>query len=122
VADKPADETSSRQLSFEQALVELEGIVRQLEEGEIGLAEGLARYETGVKLLRQCYHMLEQAQNRIELLNRVDAEGNAHCEQFDEGAISLEEKGPARARRRSRSSDSSSRPGPQQMDEPGSLF
>jgi exodeoxyribonuclease VII small subunit len=122
VADKSAEDSSPRQLNFEQALVELEGIVRQLEEGEIGLAEGLARYEIGVKLLRQCYQMLEQAQNRIELLNRVDPDGSAHCEQFDEGAISLEEKGPARSRRRSRSPDSSPRPRPDQIDEPGSLF
>ena len=45
---------------------------------ELGLGESLACYEEGVKLLKLCYNLLEQAERKIELLSGVDAEGNAH--------------------------------------------
>ena len=40
---------------FEQALAELEAILRELEDGTTNLEDSLARYERGVGLLRQCY-------------------------------------------------------------------
>ena len=100
-AKKPAEPTSEVP-TFEEALTRLESIVGDLEEGQIGLAEGLARYEQGVKLLKQCYQLLEAAERRIELLNRVDAAGQEECEPFDESESTLEEKAPKRGRRRSR--------------------
>ena len=36
----------------------LEAIVAALEEGQVPLAESLARYEEGIKLLKQCYQSL----------------------------------------------------------------
>ena len=117
-----SSKSSPAQPGFEEALLELEVIVQQLEEGSIGLAEGLARYEQGVKLLKQCYHMLEQAQNRIELLNRVDSDGNIQSEPFDEGALSLEQKAQARSRRRSRAPEAQPPSDSDAMDGPGRLF
>ena len=38
-------------LTFEQALAELDRIVRELEDGKTGLEDSLARYEQGVALL-----------------------------------------------------------------------
>jgi exodeoxyribonuclease VII small subunit len=108
--------------SFEEALAELEIIVQQLEEGQIPLAEGLARYEQGVKLLKQCYQLLEHAERRIELLNRVDHEGNAHSEPFDDGAISLEEKAQSRGRRRSRPAETNQQSSEDDIDGPRRLF
>ena len=64
------------QPSFEEALGRLEGIVNLLEEGDIGLNDALARYEEGVKLLRQSYGLLKDAERRIELLSGTDAQGN----------------------------------------------
>jgi exodeoxyribonuclease VII small subunit len=76
------------EVTFEAALSELEQIVRQLEEGNVGLSESLAHYEQGVKRLRDCYRLLEGAERRIELLERVDAEGQAITRRFlDEAAI-----------------------------------
>ena len=87
--------------SFEQALVQLEQIVRQLEDGEIGLAESLSHYEQGVKLLKQCYGLLERAERRIELVSGVDAEGKPIAQPFDdESTLALEEKSQSRVRRR----------------------
>ena len=88
--------------SFEEALAELEAIVHELEDGQTGLAESLARYEHGVRLLKQCYGLLERAERRIELLTGIDAEGNPLTEPFDDQAtMSLEEKAQARSKRRS---------------------
>ncbi len=88
--------------TFEEALAELETIVAELEEGQTPLADSLARYERGVRLLRECYQLLERAERRIELLNHVDSDGQAHSEPFDDQALSLDEKVSARSRRRSR--------------------
>jgi exodeoxyribonuclease VII small subunit len=109
-------------LSFEQALERLEAIVRELEEGRVGLSEGLAHYEEGVKLLRQCYQAIECAERRIELLSRVDSAGNEVCEPFDEGAASLEEKSRQRGRRRSRPAQTNPTPDEDEIDGPGRLF
>ncbi len=99
---KPKPQPGDReQPSFEEALAQLEGIVRHLEEGELGLDEALARYEDGVKLLRRCQQLLEQAERRIELLSGVDAEGNPISTPFEDPSLSLDEKAKQRSRRRS---------------------
>ena len=110
--------------TFEAALKQLDAIVQELEDGQIGLAQGLNRYEEGVKLLKQCYQLLEHAGRRIELLSRVDSEGRAHGEPFDEGALSLEEKAQARGRRRSSGKNPDSNPlhAQDEIDETGRLF
>ena len=114
--------------SFEQALAELERIMHDLEEGNLGLAEGLARYERGVTLLKQCYQLLEHAERRIEMLCGTDAEGNPVTQPFDAaGDASLEEKAKSRGRRRSaprasRASERSEDESAEDADEPGSLF
>jgi exodeoxyribonuclease VII small subunit len=87
--------------SFEEALGRLEDIVHELEEGDLGLAESLGQYETGIGLLKQCYGLLEGAERRIALLNGVDGEGNPTTQPFDDAAPSLEEKVQKRGRRRS---------------------
>ena len=88
-------------LSFEEALASLEQIVHDLEDGKLGLAESLSRYEQGVSLLKQCHQLLERAERRIELLTGVDAAGNPVTEVFDHQATptaSAEENSP-RARK-----------------------
>jgi exodeoxyribonuclease VII small subunit len=87
--------------SFEQSLEELEKIVAELESGKLGLSEALARYEQGVKHLKGCQELLEQAERRIELLSGFDADGNPITEPFDEAEMdSLEAKAAARGQRR----------------------
>jgi len=94
--------STAAQPKFEDCLRDLETILQELEEGQVGLQESLARYEQGVKLLRHCYGLLEQAERRIELCTGVDADGNPVVQPFDEQALSLEEKADARSRRRSK--------------------
>ena len=50
---------------FEHALAELERLVRELEDGQVGLEESLARYERGIGLLKHCYGLLQHAEQRI---------------------------------------------------------
>ncbi|MCE5303886.1 MAG: exodeoxyribonuclease VII small subunit [Planctomycetaceae bacterium] len=88
---------------FEQSLKRLDEIVRALEEGDLGLNESLARYEEGVKLLRQSYELLQRAERRIELLSGLDAEGNPVTEPFDDSAtFRAEQDGETTTSRRSR--------------------
>ncbi|HZZ70994.1 MAG TPA: exodeoxyribonuclease VII small subunit [Pirellulales bacterium] len=98
---------------FEAALTELEAILHDLEEGQIGLEGSLGRYEQGVRLLKYCYGLLERAERRIELCTGVDAAGNPIVQPFDEQAQTLEEKGAARSRRRSSpAAEKGARPAP----------
>jgi exodeoxyribonuclease VII small subunit len=68
---------------FETALSQLEEIVAALEHGEPDLAAALAKYETGVRLLSQCYALLERAERSVALLSGIDSEGNAATTPFD---------------------------------------
>ena len=54
--------------TFEQAMEKLEGIVERIESGRTGLAESIAEYEQGVKLIRQCRTILDAAEKKIQLL------------------------------------------------------
>lgn len=56
------------QVSFEDALKELEEIVAQLEAGELTLEQSLALYERGQTLATYSQKLLEMAQLRVEYL------------------------------------------------------
>ena len=53
-------------LSFEQALEELEGIVRQLEAGKFKLDDAIGAYERGAALKRHCETKLNEARAKVE--------------------------------------------------------
>jgi exodeoxyribonuclease VII small subunit len=72
--------------SFEQALAELEQILRDLEDGTTTLDESLARYERGVGLLRGCFAHLQAAEQKIVLLAGLDADGKPVLQPFDHAA------------------------------------
>jgi len=79
--DQPENEPS-----FEEALSQLERIVENLERGEPELTTALAKYEKGVKLLTQCYRLLDQAEHSVALLTGVDPQGNPVTAPFDASA------------------------------------
>jgi exodeoxyribonuclease VII small subunit len=79
-----SDTSTSEPLpTFEAALEQLQLIVHELEEGELGLETSLTRFETGVGLLRKCYQILEQSEQRIEVLTGADGKGNPLLTPFD---------------------------------------
>jgi exodeoxyribonuclease VII small subunit len=53
-------------MSFEDALSELEQIVKRLEEGKIRLDEAIASYERGAALKNHCETKLREAQAKVE--------------------------------------------------------
>jgi exodeoxyribonuclease VII small subunit len=100
-----ADQTTNRtesceDINFEHSLAELEAVVHDLEEGQLGLTEALARYEQGVKHLKHCYKLLEAAERKIELLTGIADDGTPLTQPFDESAPPLAESA---GRRRSKS-------------------
>jgi exodeoxyribonuclease VII small subunit len=56
-------------LSFEQALAELESIVKDLESGKSPLEESIAQYERGTTLKLHCEKKLREAQAKIEKIS-----------------------------------------------------
>jgi exodeoxyribonuclease VII small subunit len=86
------------ELNFEHSLAELEAIVHDLEEGQLGLSEALARYEQGVKHLKHCYQLLEAAERKIELLTSVAEDGTPCTEPLDEATEDLAESAGRRRR------------------------
>lgn len=88
---KSAKGSKQTDIGLEEAMEELQGIVGNLESGQEPLDESLANFERGMELLRVCHSQLEQAAQRIEIVTRVDAEGNFQTKEFD-GASTLERK------------------------------
>lgn len=66
-------------LSFEEALAELEKIVRNLEDGKTRLDESVAAYERGSALRRHCENRLREAQLTVEKIT-VAADGSLKTE------------------------------------------
>jgi exodeoxyribonuclease VII small subunit len=58
------------QLTFEAALAKLESIVESMESGDVPLAELLAKFEEGNKLLKLCESRLKDAEIKIEQLKK----------------------------------------------------
>jgi exodeoxyribonuclease VII small subunit len=116
-----ANAAEEAQPTFEESLERLEQIVRQLEQGRLGLSESLDVYGQGIQHLKQCYQTLESAERKIELLAGVDAQGNPVTQAFDDTELTLDEKAEARSDRRSRAA---SRAAPTAPDDeaPGRLF
>lgn len=61
------------QLSFEDALAQLEDIVRKLEGGQLRLQDAIASYERGAALRRHCESKLNEADARVQaIIQRAD--------------------------------------------------
>lgn len=64
----PAKHTDVKDMTFERALKELEGIVSRLERGDVELEESIAIYERGEVLRDHCDRLLKQAEAKVEKL------------------------------------------------------
>lgn len=70
------------EMSFEDALNELEGIVGRLERGDAPLEESIEIYQRGAKLKAHCEGKLKDAQMKVEKIV-LDGQGNAGTADFD---------------------------------------
>jgi len=83
--------------NFEEAVAQLEEIVRELEGGETGLEQSLAHYEEGIALLKRCFGQLRQAEQKILSLTGEEA-GVPALRPFEHTASVSEEKIASRDR------------------------
>jgi exodeoxyribonuclease VII small subunit len=56
--------------TYEEIFEKLEKLVRELESGELPLAEILKKFEDAVAALKKCYQILDSAQKKIEILTK----------------------------------------------------
>ena len=61
--------TPVEELTYEQALVELEEITRQLEGNQLALEDTLALFERGQVLIKRCGELLDQAELKVRKLS-----------------------------------------------------
>ena len=71
-------------LTFEQALQELEVLVRRLEEGRLPLEEALTAYEKGVALKSHCQAKLQAAKLKVDQI-MLKPNGDIDLKPFDDG-------------------------------------
>lgn len=61
--------TKTTEPSFEEALAELESLVERMEDGELSLEESIRTYERGIALGRSALKALDEAEQRVQILN-----------------------------------------------------
>ncbi|OIP82820.1 MAG: exodeoxyribonuclease VII small subunit [Rhodobacterales bacterium CG2_30_65_12] len=63
------------EMSFEEAMAELEAVVGQLERGDVALEQSIALYERGAKLKARCEVKLKEAEEKVAAIT-LDADGS----------------------------------------------
>ncbi len=63
-------ESKNKSISFEEALKKLEETVKALESGTVPLEESLKLYEEGVTLVKLCNTKLDEAQQKVMILQK----------------------------------------------------
>ncbi len=67
--------SAEAELPFEQSLQKLEAIVKSLEQGTLSLEDSLTSFQEGVALVKQCQTLLSQADQKVEMLIKANADG-----------------------------------------------
>jgi len=72
MATKGETKAQDAEPKFEEALAELEGVVRRLEQGELPLEDSLGAFERGMTLVKSLSKRLEEIERRVEVLLERD--------------------------------------------------
>lgn len=72
----------AKDMSFEDALAELETIVGDLEGGKAALDDSIKSFERGIALKKHCEKKLSDAQEKIEKIS-IGPDGNPTTEPFE---------------------------------------
>ncbi|MEM7072494.1 MAG: exodeoxyribonuclease VII small subunit [Pseudomonadota bacterium] len=78
-----SNDNAANDLNFEQAMAELEAIVRRLENGEESLEGAIASYERGAALHKRLAALLENARMRIAQIT-IDEDGQVLTTPFEQ--------------------------------------
>ena len=83
MAEQTADTNAGiEKMSFEDALAELEAIVRGLEEGKGNLEDAIGAYERGAALKRHCERKLNEAKAKVDKIS-IGPDGTAELESMN---------------------------------------
>lgn len=74
--------SSSKKVSFEAAMQELEALVARMEKGDRSLEDSLQDFERGVELTRLCQTALREAEQKVQKL--ATNNGQSTLAPFDE--------------------------------------
>ena len=66
--------TKKIEIDFEKALEQLEGLVEELESGDLSLENSLKSFEKGIKLARLCQEQLSKAELQVQKLIEENGE------------------------------------------------
>ncbi len=66
VSKKKAESGAPDDMSFEDALGEVEAIIDRIESGKVGLEQSISEYERGAKLIKHCREVLQRAELRVQ--------------------------------------------------------
>ena len=91
MAKSDASSESTPELPFEQAIEELEDIVREMESDRLPLDQLVEKYERGHRLLKTCQARIDEAEQRIERITTAVGSGEPGLEPFDPGAAESED-------------------------------
>jgi len=69
-------DTPVSEMSFEQAMAELEKVVGQLERGDVALEESIELYQRGAELKKLCEAKLKDAEEKVAAIT-LDGDGKA---------------------------------------------
>lgn len=72
----------SKNTSFEDAIGQLEMLVKQMEAGQLPLAESLQAYESGIGLIKHCHGLLKEGEAKVIKLTGSDETGRPRLEPF----------------------------------------
>ena len=80
MTDKPIAE-----MTFEEALAELESVVTRLERGDVALDESISLYERGAALRARCQQKLAEAEEKVSRITLGDGGQPTGVQPFDAG-------------------------------------
>jgi len=69
------NDTPISEMTFEQAMTELERIVTELERGDVPLEDSISLYEKGAELKKRCETKLKEAEQKVAAIT-LDEEGS----------------------------------------------
>jgi exodeoxyribonuclease VII small subunit len=73
--------SAKKSINLEKALTDLEGIVEELESGDLPLEKAMQKFEEGIKLTRNCQAALKEAEQKVEIL--LQSAGGDDLEEFE---------------------------------------